>query len=158
MYKSIVRRRYRRAWRAMNAHDYQVILDQLAPDFHVTFVGDTPLGGTRTGVESMAAWFERLFRFFPDARFELRALSVDGPPWNTRVAGLFTIRATVAGDPYENVFAQFVRLRFGRITWYEVYEDSLKFGRLCDRLAVAGNSEATAEPIADTASPVFAAA
>jgi ketosteroid isomerase-like protein len=150
MFRMIARHQYRRAWRDMNAHDYQAIIRQLAPDFRVTFQGDTSLGGTRTTRAAMTAWFERLFRLLPDARFELRHFAVDGPPWNTRIAGLFTIRATTPlGEPYENVFVQFVRLRFGRVSWYEIHEDSLRWWRQCERLAAHGVPEATAAPIAD---------
>jgi ketosteroid isomerase-like protein len=146
----LARHQYRRAWQAMNAHDYQAILRQLGPDFRVTFQGDTSLGGTRTTREAMAAWFQRLFRLLPDARFELREVAVDGPPWNTRIAGLLTIRATTPlGEPYENVFVQFVRLRFGRVSWYEVHEDSLRFWRLCQQLGSGGVDEAVAAPILD---------
>jgi ketosteroid isomerase-like protein len=152
MYRMIVRRQYLRAWRAMNEHNYQAIIDQLASDFRVTFIGATSLGGTRTSRQAMAAWFQRLFRLLPDARFELREIAVDGPPWNTRIAGLITIRATTPlGEPYENVFVQFVRLRYGRITWYEIHEDSLRFWRLCQRLAEHGIDEAVAPPITDSA-------
>lgn len=152
MFRMIARRRYRRAWQAMNAHDYQAVIRQFAPDFRVTFQGDTSLGGTRTTRAAMAAWFERLFRLLPDARFELRQVAVDGPPWNTRIAGLCTVRATTPlGEPYENVFVQFVRLRFGRISWYEVHEDSLRWWRLCQHLGSHGVAEAVAAPIADPA-------
>jgi hypothetical protein len=40
------------------------------------------LGGSRHTRDAMRRWFERLFRLFPDARFELRAVAVDGWPWN----------------------------------------------------------------------------
>lgn len=134
----------------MNAHDYRVVLDQLAPDFRVTFVGDTSLGGTRRTLPAMDQWFRRLFRLLPDARFELREVAVDGPPWNTRIAGLFTVRATTAlGEPYENVFVQYARLRYGRVSWYEIHEDSLRFSQLCDRLGEHGVAEALAPAIAD---------
>lgn len=63
----------------MNAHDYQAVIRQLAPDFRVTFQGDASLGGTRTTRAAMAARFDRLFRLLPDARFELRPVAVDGP-------------------------------------------------------------------------------
>ena len=42
-HRHLTRRQYRRAWQAMNAHDYQAILRQLAPNFRVTFQGDTSL-------------------------------------------------------------------------------------------------------------------
>lgn len=148
MYHAIVKRQYARAWKAMNAHDFEVIVGQFAPRFRMTFIGDTCLGGTRTTRASMTAWFERLFRLFPDARFEMRDVAVSGPPWRTRVAGLFTLRATVLGEPYENVFTQFVTLRYGRIAWYEIYEDSLRFARMCERIAPSV-PEALAAPIVD---------
>jgi ketosteroid isomerase-like protein len=152
VFRMIARRQYRRAWQSMNAHDYQAIIRQLAPDFRVTFQGDTSLGGTRTTRAAMAAWFGRLFRLLPDARFELRQVAVDGPPWNTRIAGLFTIRATTPlGEPYENQFVQFVGLRFGRVSWYEVHEDSLRWWRLCQHLGSNGVEEAVAPPITDAA-------
>jgi ketosteroid isomerase-like protein len=147
MYRAIVRRQYRRAWRSMNAHDYEAILRQLAPRFAITFVGDTALGGTRTTVEAQRAWFQRLFHLFPDASFEMTDHAVDGPPWNTRIAGTFTIRATVGGEPYTNAFAQFVRLRWGRITGYTIYEDSLRFWRATRDMAALGVAEAAAPPI-----------
>ncbi len=152
MFRMIARRQYRRAWQSMNDHDYQAIIKQLAPDFRVTFQGDTSLGGTRTTRAAMTAWFGRLFRLLPDARFELRQVAVDGPPWNTRIAGLFTIRATTPlGEPYENQFVQFVGLRFGRVSWYEVHEDSLRWWRLCQQLGSNGIKEAVAPPITDAA-------
>lgn len=131
----------------MNAHNYESILDQLAPTFSITFVGDTTLGGTRSTVAAQREWFQRLFRLFPDARFEMTSLAVDGPLWNTRVAGSFVIRATVAGRPYTNVFVQLVTLKWGRITSYTVYEDSLRFWRACQDLVKAGVAEADAPPI-----------
>ena len=150
MYRAIVRQNYRRTWRAINAHNHQVVLDQLAPDFRITFMGDTTLGGTRRSRQAVDQWFQRLFRLLPDARFELREVAVDGPPWNTRIAGLLTIRATTPlGEPYENVFVQYARLRYGRVSWYEVHEDSLRFWRLCQRLAEHGVTEAVAPAITD---------
>lgn len=97
----------------------------------------------------MRRWFQRFFRVFPDARFQLRELAVDGWSWNTRIFGSFEISATVLGEPYRNVFVQSVRLRWRRIVAYTVYEDSLKFWRAAQRLAEHGMNEATAAPIED---------
>ncbi len=149
MYRLIVRRRYRATWAAMNRHDAEAVIDQLAPKFAITFVGDTPLGGTRTTVTATRAWFARLFRLFPDARFDMRAVAVDGPPWNTRIAGSFTISATACGQPYENVFTQFARLRWGRITGYEIIEDTQLMATTCAAMVAAGVEEAAAAPITD---------
>jgi len=147
MYQAIVRRQYRQAWRAMNKHDYEYVLRQLAPRFAITFIGETTLGGTRTTLQAQRAWFQRLFALFPDAAFEMTDHAIDGPPWNTRIAGTFTIRATVADQPYTNVFVQFVRLRWGRITGYTIYEDSLRFWHATQQMAGLGIPDATAPPI-----------
>jgi ketosteroid isomerase-like protein len=153
MYRSIVRRQYRKAWEAMNRHDYEAIIAQLAPTFEVTFVGDTSLGGSRHTKDAMRRWFERLFRLFPDARFELRALAVDGWPWDTRIFGSFGIRATVLGETHDNVFIHFVKMRWGQITSYSIYEDSLKFWRTARVMAAHGFAEATAPAVLDEGQP-----
>jgi ketosteroid isomerase-like protein len=153
MYRSIVRRQYRKAWEAMNRHDFEAIITQLAPTFEVTFVGDTSLGGSRHTKDAMRRWFERLFRLFPDARFELRAVAVDGWPWDTRIFGSFAITATVLGESYDNVFIQFVKMRWGRVTSYAIYEDSLKFWRTAQAMAAHGFDVATAPAVLDEGPP-----
>lgn len=109
MFRSIVRRRYRKAWAAMNAHDYEAILAQVASTFEIEFIGDTSLGASRRTREAMRQWFQRFFRLFSDARFELRDMAVDGWPWNTRIFGSFAIHATLLGQPHNNVFIQSCR-------------------------------------------------
>lgn len=146
---SIVRLGYRQAWASMNRHDYEAILKQLAPAFAITFVGDTALGGTRHTKLAMRRWFERFFLLFPDARFVMREMAVDGWPWNTRVFGAFEIHATVLGEPYRNVFVQAVTLSWGRIKSYTVYEDSLKFWQTAQAMGRRGIREATSPPIRD---------
>lgn len=133
----------------MNRHDYEAIIRQFAPVFEVTFIGDTSLGGTRRTKDAMRRWFERFFRLFPDAHFELRDAAVDGWPWATRIFGSFEIRATVLGRPYRNVFVQFVRLRWGRIVSYQIFEDSLRFRRAAQEMGERGIAEAIADPIVD---------
>src|SRR5437868_124618 len=62
MYRTIVRDRYKKAWAAMNAHDYEAIVSLLAESFEVRFIGDTSLGGSRHTREAMRAWFQRCLR------------------------------------------------------------------------------------------------
>ena len=47
---------------------------------HHRFVGDTPLGGTRTTDAAMRLWWERLDRLFPGDRFAPESVVVQGPP------------------------------------------------------------------------------
>lgn len=151
MYRAIVARIYRRTWAAMNRHDPSGVLDMLAPTFEQTFFGDTSLSGTRTERATLDRWFERLFRLLPDARFELQRVAVTGWPWRTCVFGAFTIEATVAGEPYRNVFVQQVDLRWGKIVAYRVLEDTQAWAAAEARLAAAGDREVTAPRIADRA-------
>jgi hypothetical protein len=65
MYRTIVRRQYRKAWQAMNRHDYEAIIAQLAPTFEVTFVGDTSLGGSRHQLGRSAPASRSLVRIQP---------------------------------------------------------------------------------------------
>jgi len=79
----------------------------------------------------------------------MRDVAVDGWPWNTRIFGSFEIYATVLGQPYDNVFVQFVKMRWGRVAYYAVYEDSLKFWRAAQEMSRQGITEAVAPPITD---------
>jgi hypothetical protein len=60
-------------------------------------------------------------------------VAVDGWPSDTRLFGSLAITATVLGGSYHNVFVQFVKMRWGRVTSYSLYEDSLKFWRTARR-------------------------
>ncbi len=55
----------------------------------------------------------------------------------------------MAGEPYENEFAQFLRLRWARAVWDYVLEDTQRFEQACSRMVRAGQPEAAAEPILD---------
>ncbi len=59
------------------------------------------------------------------------------------------IRSTVAGEPYENQFAQFLRIHWGRVVYDYVLEDTQCFDRAVARPAAAGLAEATADAIRD---------
>jgi ketosteroid isomerase-like protein len=140
MYRMIVAHRVRQAWDHLKRGDWPYVVDQLAGDFTYRFVGDTAIGGTRTSRETMAAWFERLFRLFPDLRFE---------PWRTRVVVLVGVQATVDGEPYTNELAQQLELRWGKITRVTNLEDTQKLERALQRIRASGVDEAAAAPIED---------
>jgi hypothetical protein len=62
------------------------VLEGLAPRFEHFFLGDHALGGSRFTLEKTRLWYERLYRLLPDISFDLRAIRISGPPWNTLVA------------------------------------------------------------------------
>jgi steroid delta-isomerase-like uncharacterized protein len=65
----------RRFWEeAFNGRDLSLLDDLIADDY----VNDAALPGTPPGREGQAAVMQRLWTAFPDARFEIQHLAVDG--------------------------------------------------------------------------------
>jgi ketosteroid isomerase-like protein len=155
MYRSIVKWRVRSLFNEANRGNWQAIVDSLSPRFVYRFVGDTPLGGTRTTKASMQAWFQRIYKLVPDAQLHPEMIVVEGAPWNTRVMTYVKFRGTLPpisglpGDVYENEVMQLMHLRWGRIASVITLEDTLRFAAILPRLAAAGITEATATPITD---------
>jgi ketosteroid isomerase-like protein len=156
IYRAIVRRQVRRLFEEANKGNWEAIVDGLAPVFTYRFVGDTPLGGTRTSHAAMRLWFERLYRLFPGAVFVPQAVVVDGVPWRTNIMTYVLIQGTVPDGegttrPYENEFMQRMVLRWGKIASVVTLEDTQRFVALLPSLAAAGIDDATATPITDSA-------
>jgi ketosteroid isomerase-like protein len=157
MYKTIVRAKLRRLFAGASQGQWQPIVDGLADNFSYRFIGNTPLGGTRTTRAAMQAWWTRLLTLFPGAQFVPQDIVVEGPPWNTRVMTHMLFRANLpaaagaAAVPYENEFMQLMHLRWGRITSIVTVEDTQRFVDVLPRLAKAGMKDATAAPITDVA-------
>lgn len=155
MYRSIVRWRVRSLFAEANRGNWQAIIDTLAPKFVYRFVGDTPLGGTRTTKLAMQAWFQRIYRLVPDAQLLPQMIVVEGAPWNTRVmtyvkfTGTMPPVAGAVGAPYENEVMQLMHLRWGRIASVLTIEDTQRFVAILPTLAAAGIADATAAPITD---------
>jgi ketosteroid isomerase-like protein len=155
MYKTIVRWRVRSLFAEANRGNWQAIIDTLSPTFVYRFVGDTPLGGTRTTKPAMQAWFQRIYRLVPDAKLQPQMIVVEGLPWNTRVMTYVTFSGTLPptvgaqGAPYENEVMQLMQLKWGRITSVLTIEDTQRFAAILPVLAAAGIAEATAAPITD---------
>ena len=154
IYRAIVRRQVRRLFVKANAGDWGAIVDGLAPTFSYRFVGDTPLGGTRTTDKAMRLWFERLYRLFPGSQFSPQSIVVEGPPWNTRIMTYVTINGTVPSEygstsAYENEFMQRMVLRWGKITSVVTLEDTQRFVDILPSLAASGIVDAEAAPITD---------
>ena len=117
MWRRIAKRRYTRSLAALTKGDVEAVLAQFAPDVRFVFVGDSPLGSELHSREEAREWFGRLFTLLPNPRFDLQQIVVDGWPWDVRIAARVLIHSTVAGEPYTNQFAQFLRLRKGRVVW-----------------------------------------
>jgi ketosteroid isomerase-like protein len=142
MYRSIVRWRVNGLFNQVNCGNWQAVIDTLSENFIYTFVGNTPLGGTRTTKPAMQAWFQRIYRLVPDA-------------WNTRVMTYVKFRGTlpkVSNAPaksYENEVMQLMRLKWGKIISVITIEDTQRFVDILPALSAAGINDATAPPITD---------
>jgi ketosteroid isomerase-like protein len=146
----ITRRIYVGGLRALERGDLDGVLRLFDDRCTLTFVGDTPLGATLSTPHDIRRWFERFQRLLPNPRFEIQRLVVTGPPWNQRLASHVLIRSTIDGEPYQNQFAHFLVLRYGKVIDDLVLEDTQMWERGCRRLVEAGVAEASAGPIAPT--------
>lgn len=155
MYKAIVRRKLRTLFAGASKGNWEPIVEGFADTFSYRFVGDSPLGGTRTSKAAMALWWTRLLRLFPGAQFAPQVIVVNGPPWNTVVMTHIIFRASLphpqSGKPeiYENEFMQRLHLRWGKITAIVTIEDTQRFINVLPQLAAAGIKDATAAAITD---------
>jgi ketosteroid isomerase-like protein len=155
MYKTIVRRRMRHLFAEANRGNWQAIIDSLHSQFVYRFIGDTPLGGTRTKHASMQAWFQRIYKLVPDAKLVPQEILVNGPPWDTRIMTYVKFQGTLppengaAGKPYENEVMQLITLKWGRIHSVLTLEDTQRFVNILPILSNAGIKEANASPISD---------
>jgi ketosteroid isomerase-like protein len=154
IYRAIVRKKVAALFSGANRGDWNAIVENLAPSFSYRFIGDTPLGGTRTTHAAMRHWFERLYRLFPGAQFSPQSIVVEGMPWNTTIFTYVKINGTAPDDSgrsraYENEFMQRMTLRWGRIASVITLEDTQRFVNALPALAAAGFVDATSPPITD---------
>ena len=98
----------------------------------------------------MLGWNERFPRLLPDPQYEVLRLVTGGPVWDQRIAAHVIIRSRVAGEPYQNQFAQFLTLRWGKVVEDLILEDTATWESAARRLAAAGQAEAAEPPLAPT--------
>jgi ketosteroid isomerase-like protein len=150
MYHAIVRHRTRLLFAAVNQGNAEPILKQLARRFEHSFLGDHTLGGTRRTLSATRRWYERLYRLLPDIHFDLTEVAVSGGPWNTIVVVAWdeTNSGTDGVRTYNSGY-HVVHLSWGSATRLVICPDTAGLQTTLDRLALAGNQEAHADPIVD---------
>jgi ketosteroid isomerase-like protein len=148
MYKRIAERQVRAVFANLTRGDYEAALDGVADDVHHAFPGDNAIGGERDSLDAMRRWFARVYRLFPELRFEVERVSVRGMPWDMWIAVKWNDHGRCAdGVEYSNVGAHWIRLRRGRAVHIQAYLDSERVTEHCRRMAAAGIEEAAAAPI-----------
>jgi ketosteroid isomerase-like protein len=119
----------------LRAGDARLLLMVDAPDVTLTFPGQNSWSGQYRGRAEVARWLQRFIatgiQTFPDE------VVAAGPPWRTSLcirARDYLLDADGA-TVYENRYVIWGRMRWGRLTDYEVYEDTHKANVLDEWLA-----------------------
>jgi ketosteroid isomerase-like protein len=142
MYRLIVKLMVKRTFARLSAGDYEGLVERFGDDARLHFLGSHALGGERRGREQVREWFRTAFELFPGLELVPDEVVVAGPPWNTRVATRFDVRAPrEGGRVYANRGMQFLRLRWGRPVEDLLFEDTQ---RLVDELERSRPAEAVA--------------
>jgi ketosteroid isomerase-like protein len=147
MYKTIVARRTRAVFDALNRGDAGPLLDGLSdPAQHVMY-GDHALSGSRSTLPAIREWYARLLRVLPDLRFDVGSVLVSGPPWRTTVVAQWSDRAL--DGRYENTGVNVIGIRWGKVHSIAIHCDSQRLGEALLELERQGVAEAGAEPVTD---------
>jgi len=134
MYMYIVKRMIRRALRYHQAGNVEALLKFYADNVIFVFPGKNSWAGEFHGKEAIAAWLRRFHR--AGLKLEVHEIVAGGPPWNTTVCIRITDQAASNGEViYKNRAVLFGKVRWGKIVFYEVYEDTQKVVELDKYLA-----------------------
>ena len=138
---------YLRGLSAVERGDFDQVVSQFRPDCELIFVSRTALGARLSGRADLLRWFERVGRLLPDPQFEVLRCVVGGPVWDQHIAAHVIIRSRLAGEPYQNQFAQFLTLCWGKVAEDLILEDTATWETASRRLAAAGHAEAAEPPL-----------
>jgi ketosteroid isomerase-like protein len=150
IYRSIVERKLRRAFDALNRGDHASVLAAFGAPVEHTFYGAHALGGTRTDMRSITPWYARLKTLMPDLQFEIRSVAVTGMPWNTTVLIEWRDRFSLPdGSRRANQGVHALRLRWGKVVSLRIYCDTQLLVEVLRDMQLQGLQEANRSPIVD---------
>lgn len=143
MYAYIVKLMIRRTLRHHQDGNVEALLKSYADDVRFVFPGKSSWAGEFQGKEAIASWLRRFHR--AGLKLEPHEIVVGGPPWNMTVCIRITDQATDSAGKivYENRAVLFGKVRWGKVVFYEVYEDTEKVAALDEYLARQGASSGT---------------
>jgi len=97
-----------------------------APDVEFTFPGDNSWSGEFHGKAQVRPWLERFARV--GIQIWADEVVASGPPWHTTIClrGHDLLDSPGGERVYDNRYVIWGHLRWGRLTDYEVYEDTQK--------------------------------
>ena len=142
MYAWLARMLVRRSLRFHEARDVEGLLKTYADDVHFSFPGKNTWAIDTRDKEDIRAWLQRFHR--AGLVLDVHDILIAGPPWNTRVALVFTDHARGPDDKvvYENRGVILARGKWGKITDYTVFEDTEKVAEFDRYLAAHEPSRA----------------
>ena len=145
MYKSAVRWMIRRNVEALRRGDVGPLMAGYTDDAVLIFPGPSSWGGEYRGKKAIGGF---LRRFVNDGLVgEAHDILVNGPPWRTTIAVLFTATAQDGDNAlvYDNRAILFVRARWGKIFYQEDFEDTHKSEAFDQYLAATRGAESFAD-------------
>lgn len=146
MLKATVRKLIRHGIERLNDGDPSFLIRLAHPDVELSFPGNNswstmfrPAEASRArhvthrGIEECTAFADRFIEM--GLHIDIEDILVNGMAWNLRIA----IRATdhipgANGDEYNNRYVGFQEIRWGRLTSWEVYEDTERVSAWDDRV------------------------
>jgi len=148
MYASIVEKKARAAFEAVNQHDYDAFNKLCVANVTHRFGGDHALGGVRHTLAGLRLWFERLGRVMPTLILKVEEVWVKGWPWDTTIILRWTATAQpLDGGDYVNHGVHLVGMRWFKVTSIDANEDSQVVAKVLQRQAASGITEALAPAI-----------
>jgi ketosteroid isomerase-like protein len=148
VYKLIVKRIARQTYAALSRGDFEAPLKKFTPNTRFMFAGDNAISCDLRGVDDIRLWFQRAYRLFPDLKFDVHEVVVNGGPWRTLVTSHFYTSATLKdGTPYANEGMQLLVLSWGKVVEDLIFEDTQHMDEALVQLGNAGMEEALQEPI-----------
>jgi ketosteroid isomerase-like protein len=150
IYSSIVERKLRRAFNALNRGDHAPVLAAFGSPVEHTFYGIHALAGTRRDMGGIAPWYARLKTLMPDLQFEIRSVAVSGMPWNTTALIEWRDRFSLPdGSRRANQGVHALQLRWGKVVSLRIYCDTQMLAQVLHDMELQGLAEAGQKPIAD---------
>jgi hypothetical protein len=106
-----------------------------ADDVRFVFPGRSSWAADLRGKDEVERWVRRFVRV--GLQLEPHKILVAGPPWDTTVCLRFTDEATASDGTivYSNQGTIFAKIAWGKVTYYEVNEDTQKVAEFDEWLA-----------------------
>jgi ketosteroid isomerase-like protein len=136
LYGWAVRYMLRRNMRRLRAGDIEPLFSRYADDVRFVFPGRSSWTADLRGKDEVKQWVQRFIRV--GLQLEPHEILVAGPPWDTTVCLQFTDQCTAPDGNvvYSNWGTIFCKIVWGKVTYYEVHEDTQKVAEFDEYLAL----------------------